>query len=97
MGFSDYPVSNKVLEEPLFAWWATYIINKGNVLVSKVKSQHHKLTDNYGLEMPIALAHAHHMDKENGNTLWMDVYNKDAKKNYIAFKAIQPGERAPLG
>jgi hypothetical protein len=50
----------------------------------------------FGIKVPTSVAHALEIDKRNGNTLWANTIAKEMKDVCIAFKCLNPGERAPL-
>ena len=76
MELSYYSVSNEVSEETDFACLVLCVIKKRSMVILKVKSRYHKHTHKYGVDMPRSLAHNHKMDWYNGNTLWMEAYDK---------------------
>ncbi len=49
----------------------------------------------FGINVPTLVDHALEIDKHNGNTLWADTIAKEMKEVHIAFKCLNPGERAP--
>lgn len=83
--------------EPAFAWWVPHTIRRRNVIISSVKARLKKKTHKYGIEVPTSLEHAKQLDKENGNTFWMDALRKEMYEVGIAFEILEEGEKAPDG
>ncbi len=53
MQVSEYVISRGIQNEPAFAWWVPYVMQKRDVIVSAVKSRVRKTTHKYGIEMPV--------------------------------------------
>ena len=63
-------------------------------MIAAVNMRYHKTTHKFGLRVPKNVAECEAIDKENGNTLWMDAVKKEIEAVRIAFKII--GEDEPL-
>ncbi len=78
-----------------------YVIQKRDVIVSAVKLQIRRTTHKYGIEMPApgkdVVQNAIDLDRQNGNTLWMDLLAKEMRNLMIAFEILEPGQKAPPG
>ena len=48
----EYVISCGIQDEPAFAWWVPYVMQKRDVIVSVVKSRIRRTTHKYGIEMP---------------------------------------------
>ena len=74
-------------------------MRKRDVIVSAVKLRIKKATHKYGVEMPMSgkdvVQHAIDLDRQNGNTLWRDLLAKEMENLMIAFKILEPGQKAP--
>jgi hypothetical protein len=72
-----------------------------DVIVSAMKSRIKKATHEYEVEMPMpgkdVVQHAIDLDRQNGNTLWRDSLAKEMGNLMIAFKILEPGQKAPPG
>ena len=64
---SKFDKARGIADEPAFAWWVPYTMQKRYVIVSAIKSRIRKPTHNYGIEIPTSIEHGHRIDKENGN------------------------------
>ena len=53
----------------------------------------------FGIEVPREVQDALLIDKENGNTLWMDALQKEKDMLFCfdTFKVLDKGEKAPMG
>ena len=74
-------------------------MQKHDVIVSAVKLQIRRTTHKYGIEMPApgknVVQNAIDLDRRNGDTLWMDSLAKEMGNLMIAFKILEPGQKAP--
>jgi len=92
---AEYAAINKINEEPAFAWWVPYVIKKRQSIISKIKSKYWQRTHKYGIRIPKTMAEAERLDKENGDTLWMDSIRQEMTNNRIAFE-LHEGEISQL-
>ncbi|KAI2500086.1 Reverse transcriptase (RNA-dependent DNA polymerase) [Fragilaria crotonensis] len=81
-----YATNRGIYEEPAFAWWVPYVLKKQKRIIQKVKSKYWSRTHKYGLRIPKNIAEAIEIDKENGNTLWMDAVRLEMANVRIAFE-----------
>jgi hypothetical protein len=98
----EYVIARGIQNEPGFAWWVPYAMQKKrDVIVSAVKSRVKKTTHKYGVEMPSpgtnVVQNAIDLDRRNGTTLWMDSLAKEMGHLMIAFEILDPGQKAPPG
>jgi hypothetical protein len=63
---------HKIGDEPAFAWWVPYVIRKQERILQKLKSKYWARTHKYGICIPKNIKEAMQIDRELGNTLWMD-------------------------
>ena len=94
---AEYAVSQGVDHEPAFAWWVPHTLHKRNRIIAAVNKRYHKRTHKFGIRIPKSVAEAKAIDKENGNTLWMDALDKEMSNVRVAFKTLQDGETVPPG
>ena len=74
----QYARDHNLLDEPAFAWWARHALKKAaHTVLSKVKSKYWERTHKYGIQIPKSVKEATAIDKENGDTLWMDAIRKE--------------------
>ena len=86
---ADYEVNNQIDEEPALAWWVPYVIKKRKTIIKKVKSKYWQRTHTYELCAPKTIHEAKEIDKENGNTLWIDAVKLEMSNVMIAFEEIE--------
>lgn len=82
---AEYAKNNGLIEEPAFDWWATHVLKKKKIILSKVKSKYWERTHKYGIRVPKNIEEAKKIDLENGDTLWMDAIRKEMADNRHAF------------
>ncbi len=46
---AEYAVANKISEEPAFAWWVNYCLDKRNQIINKAKAKYWRTTHKYGI------------------------------------------------
>ena len=83
---AEYAVSNKIQDEPAFAWWVPYTLKKRTRIISKLKSKYWQRTHKYGLRIPKTVKEAREIDEENGNRLWQDAIDLEMKNVRVAFE-----------
>ena len=66
---ADYATNNQIEDEPAFAWWVPYVLEKQKRILKKVKSKYWQRTHKYGIRIPRTIEEAIQIDRENGNTL----------------------------
>ena len=81
-----YATEQKIVDEPAFAWWVPYTIRKQKRILQKVKSKYWARTHKYGIRIPKSIKEAMEIDKELGNTLWMDAIRLEMRNVRIAFE-----------
>jgi hypothetical protein len=94
---AEYVTAKGIAQEPAFRWWVPYTLKKMKAIVSAVKSRLKHTTHKYGVEVPRSFNHAKQLDKKNGNTLWIDAWEKEMTNVSIAFEILEEGESAPSG
>ena len=67
---AEYAVSNRIVEEPAFAWWVLDVLKWWNHIISKVKSKYWKTTHKFGIKVPKDVECALEIDWETGTTFW---------------------------
>ena len=55
------------------------MIKKKRRIISKIKSKYWQQMYKYGIRIPKSIMEAKQLDKENGNTLWRNVFMKKMK------------------
>ena len=73
---AEYAQWDGIIEEPEFFWWVPYILKKRRAILVKVKSKYWNKTHKYYIKVPKTLNQAKHLDKNNGNTIRMDSFDK---------------------
>ena len=93
---AEYAVANKISEEPAFRWWVKPVLKKRDRIIMKMKSAYRRKTHKYGIRIPRDVKEAYEIDRENGNTYWMDAINKEMKNVRVAFE-FNDGDIVPIG
>jgi hypothetical protein len=94
-----YAKENSLEDEPAFAWWVPYVLRKQKKILQKVKSKYWARTHNsqYGIRIPQNIKEAIEIDKDNGNTLWMDAIKLEMQNDRIAFEEFDGDPKYPCG
>ena len=78
-----YVIACGIQDEPMFAWWVSYVMRKRDIIFSMVKSRVRRTTHKYGIEMPApgqdTVQNAIDLDHKNGDTFWMDLLAKEMR------------------
>ena len=83
---ADYPVANKIQDEPAFSRWVPYTLKKRIDIISKIKSKFWKKTHIYGIQIPRNIKEAKAIDIENGNKLWEESWVMEMTDNRCDFE-----------
>jgi hypothetical protein len=94
---AEYSVSAGINDEPAFAWWVGYTLNKRNKYIKKINHRMVKKKLKFGVTVPESIEEAYALDKENGNNLWANSIEKERKNVIIAFELLEEGEHLPVG
>ena len=92
-----YAFDNRIIEEPVFDWWAPHILKKRKRLIKMSQSMHKRSGYKFGTRIPRSTAEALEIDKENGDHEWFDAIMKEMNNVRIAFDIKKHGESAPAG
>ena len=84
---AEYAVENRISEEPAFAWWVKFLLQKRHCIISKTQRYWLK-TYKYGIRVPNTVEEAILIYKENGDTLWWDAIMKEMKNVCPAFEVF---------
>ena len=85
---AEYAVATGIELMPAFAWWMPYILKKRDQIISAVNKRYVKCLHNFGIKIPKTVQRALEIDKENGNTFWMDAIKKEMKNVRVAFDNV---------
>ena len=94
---AEYVTARGIDKEPAFAWWVPYTLRKRAVIVASISVRTRKTTHKYGVEVPTSVAHAHELDRRNGNTLWAAALKKEMHNVGIAFEILELPQLVPPG
>ena len=94
---AEYAVAQGIDDEPAFSWWVPHVLKRRNRMIAAVNKRYFKTTHKYGIRIPKSVQEAQKVDKENGNTLWMDAIEKELKSVKVAFKILDDNESIPPG
>lgn len=86
---AEYAVTHDLNNEPAFAWWIAHVLKKRNAIIAKVKSKYWARTHKYGIRVPKSIKEAIAIDKENGDTRWMDAVRLEMKNVRVAFNEYE--------
>jgi hypothetical protein len=92
-----YATNRKIDVEPAFAWWVPFVLKKKSRILKKVKSKYWARTHKYGIRIPKSIKEAMEIDKELGNTLWMDAIRLEMRNVRIAFEEYDGDPNALIG
>ena len=67
---SEYAVTNKIAEEPDFAWWVRHVLRRRDSILEKVKSCYWSKTHKFGIELPKSVKAAIDIDRKTGTDFW---------------------------
>ena len=83
---AQYAVDNKIDTEPAFVWWVPWTLKKQKLIIAKIKSKYWERTHKFGIRIPKNVKETMQIDKENGNTMWMDAVKKEMGNVRVAFE-----------
>jgi hypothetical protein len=81
-----YATDHHIVDEPAFAWRVPYVLRKQKRILQKVKSKYWARTHKYGIRIPKKIKEAMEIDRELGNTFWMDAIKPEMRNVWIAFE-----------
>ena len=88
---AEYAFANKLLDEPVFAWWAKDVLRRRNRIISKVKSRYWKTSHKFGFKLPHSVDEALRIDDETGTDYWRKAIEKEMSKVRVAFERWDDG------
>ena len=94
---AEYTIENGHSDEPVFAWWVKFVMQKRDIILSKVKSKYWARTHKYGIRVPKDVRKSKEMDTENENTLWCDSIMLDMKNTRPVFGVYKVDKKELLG
>lgn len=94
---ANYAVAQGISNEPAFDWWVPHAIKATTRMIAAVNKRYHKTTHKFGIKVPKTIAEAQQLDKENGNTLWMNAIKLELANVCVAFHILDEGEEVPIG
>ena len=94
---AEYATAAKIANQAAFAWWVPYTLRKRERIISAIKARTRKITHKFGIAIPRDVAHAHQLDKINGNTYWADALSREMTNVGQAFEILDNQSSAPPG
>ena len=95
---AKFAISNRIAEEPAFAWWVPFVMKKRNCILAKVKSKNWLRSHKFGIRIPKSVEEAKKVDNQNGNTLWWDTICKEMHNVWPAFEVFEgTKDQLPVG
>ena len=89
---AEYVKARNVDDEPAFAWWVPYTLQKRNRIIPAVNSCVQKAAHKFGIEIPTSIEHCKWLNKDNGNALWMDSVIKEMTDVGVSFDILEDDE-----
>ena len=86
---ADYAKGNHIDAEPAFDWWVSDVLRRRRRLIKGAQSRHRRTGFKFGVPLPLSIRDAMQLDREAGNTLWMDALRKEMGAVMVAFE-VQP-------
>ena len=83
---ADYAIKCGINKEPAFAWWIPYTMKKRKAILKKIKTKYWERSHKYGIKIPHSIEEAKSIDRENGDTMWMDAIREEMRNNRKAFE-----------
>ena len=80
-----FATAHDISEEPSFAWWVPYILQKRDKIISAFNARVKWTTHKYGLDVSCSVKEAYALDTKNGNTLWQYALDKEMSNLRVAF------------
>ena len=95
---AEYAISNRIAEEPAFAWRVPFVMKKRNCMLAKVKSKYWLRSHKFGIRIPKSVEEAKKADNQNGNTIWWDAICKEMRNMRPAFEVFEgTKDKLPVG
>jgi hypothetical protein len=94
---AEYAAAQSIDNEPAFVWWVPHTLKKRNHIIAAVSKRYHKRNYKYGFQVPNTVDEAKEIDKEQGNTMWMDSVEKEMNAVNVAFKFLDDDYVIPPG
>ena len=63
---AEYALSNDLMDEPAFKWWAAYTLKKRDHIICAIVRRKKKILK-YGIKVPDTVTDAYRLDTENVN------------------------------
>ena len=86
---AEFAISNRIAEEPAFAWWVPFVMKKRNHILAKVKSKYWLRSHKFWIRIPKSMEEAKKVDNQNRNTLWWDAICKEMRYVRPAFELFK--------
>ena len=67
---AEYTVSNKIDDEPYFAWLVHYVFKKRDRIIDKTNTKYWRTTYKYGVRLPKTAAEYLELDRQTVQPLW---------------------------
>ena len=95
---AEFAISNRIAEEPAFAWWVPFMMKKRNRILAKVKSKYWLRSHKFRIRIPKSVEEAKEVGNQNRNTLWWDAICKEMRNVRLAFEVFEgTKDQLPVG
>ena len=82
---------------PAFAWWVPFVLKKQSRIFQKLKTNYWSRTHKYGIRIPKNIQEAFEIDREAGNTLWMDATRMEMKNVRVELEGFDGNPNTLVG
>jgi hypothetical protein len=90
---TEYAKANQLDAEPAFDWWVSTVLRHRKRIIKTAQTRHKRAGYKFGVRLPRTndIADAKALDRQNGNTLWMDALHKEMNGVMVAFEPQPEG------
>ena len=93
---AEYAITNKIAEEPDFAWWVRHVLRRSDIILKKAKSRYWRKTHKFWIELPKSVKAATEIDRKTGTDFWRFSIEKEMKNVIPAFE-FYDNDNMPIG
>jgi hypothetical protein len=94
---AEFAISHNIQDLPGFCWWVPATIKAQERIIKAVRTRYKKKLHKYGIQVPMSVAEAYHIDKDTNTDYWHQAIIKEMTNNAVAFRFLEDGEQVPVG
>jgi hypothetical protein len=83
---AEYAYTNRIIDEPAFAWWAKDVLRKRDRIVGKLKTRYWRTTHKFGVQLPHSVEEALKIDSHTRTNHWRTAIEKEMTNVRPAFQ-----------